>query len=123
MSENFSEDIFDLKNDRRLSVYLYRMGFGCWLFYIVCGAQFMYSLSLYRTDVGIFSFFLMVMSLSASMIYDYHHDTTAFGQKKKWLAISYAVLACLVYLFILRDKPVSLQQLLPHNPFTSGFPR
>ena len=31
MSEKVSGDLFDLKNDPRLSMYLYRTGFGCWL--------------------------------------------------------------------------------------------
>lgn len=112
MSEKFSDDLFDLKNDRRLSVYLYRGGFGCWLLYILSGAQFMRSVSIYRTDFGVFAFFLMVMGLSASMIYDYYHHRADFEQKKKWLAISYLVLAALVYFFVLRNSPVSLQALV-----------
>ncbi len=111
MSEKFSEDLFDLKNDRRLSVYLYRTGFGCWLLYIVSGARFMESVRTYRTDFGVFAFFLMVMGLSASMIYDYYHHPAEFDQKKKWLAVSYVVLAGLVYFFILHKEPVALSSL------------
>lgn len=111
MSEKFTEDLFDLKNDRRLSVYLYRAGFGAWLLYIVSGARFMQSVNTYRTDFGVFAFFLMVMGLSASMIYDYYHHPAEFAQKKKWLAVSYLVLAGLVYFLILHNKPVSLQQV------------
>lgn len=117
MSEKFTEDLFDLKNDRRLSVYLYRAGFGCWLLYIVSGARFMQSVSIYRTDFGVFSFFLMVLGLSASMIYDYYHQPTEFEQKKKWLAVSYLVLAALIYVFILHKEPPDLYQLLPINLF------
>lgn len=117
MSEKFTDHLFDIKNDRRLSVYLYRAGFGFWLLYIVCGARFMQAISGYRNDFGVFSFFLMVMGLSASMVYDYHHDPATFSQKKKWLAVSYLILAGLIYLFILRDHPVTLQQLVPLNPF------
>lgn len=104
MSERFSTDLFDIKNDRRLSMYLYRSGFGCWLLYIVSGARFMHTISMYRTDFGIFSFFLMVMGLSASMVYDYYHHPSEFDQKKKWLIISYMALIGVVYFFILRNK-------------------
>lgn len=117
MSEKFTDDLFDLKNDRRLSMYLYRAGFGLWLLYIVSGARFMHSLRIYRTDFGVFSFFLMVMGLSASMIYDYYHHPIEFAQKKKWLAISYLVLACLIYFFILHNEPVSFGQILGRDLF------
>ncbi|GAB3726063.1 hypothetical protein [Spirosoma lituiforme] len=117
MSEKFTDDLFDLKNDRRLSVYLYRAGFGAWLLYILSGAKFMQSVSPYRTDFGVFSFFLMVMGLSASMIYDYYHHPAEFAQKKKWLAFSYLVLAGLVYFLILQNKPVALPQILGQGLF------
>lgn len=108
MFEKFTEDLFDIKNDRRLSVYLYRAGFGCWLLYIVSGARFLRELTMYRTDFGIFSFFLMVMGLSTSMVFDYYHNPTEFDIKKKWLIISYMVLAGLVYIFIIRNQPIDL---------------
>ncbi len=111
MSEKFSDDLFDLKNDRRLSVYLYRAGFGCWLLYILSGARFMQSVHMYRTDFGVFAFFLMVMGLSASMIYDYYHHPIEFDQKKKWLAISYLVLAGLVYFLILNKESIALPHI------------
>lgn len=117
MSEKFTDDLFDLKNDRRLSVYLYRAGFGSWLLYIVSGARFMHSLSTYRTDFGVFSFFLMVLGLSASMIYDYYHHPAEFEQKKKWLAFSYLVLAGLIYFFILNHGTIPL----PSLPFNGLF--
>ena len=117
MSEKFTDDLFDLKNDRRLSVYLYRAGFGAWLLYIVSGAQFMASVRMYRTDFGVFSFFLMVMGLSASMIYDYYHHPVEFAQKKKWLAFSYLVLAALIYFFILHNEPVNLERVLGRGLF------
>lgn len=117
MSEKFTDDLFDLKNDRRLSVYLYRAGFGAWLLYILSGAKFMQSVSLYRTDFGVFSFFLMVMGLSASMIYDYYHHPVEFAQKRKWLAFSYLVLAALVYFLILNNKPMVLPQFLGQGLF------
>ncbi len=117
MSEKFTDDLFDLKNDRRLSVYLYRAGFGCWLLYIVSGARFMQPFSLYRTDFGVFAFFLMVAGLSASMVYDYYHQPVEFAQKKKWLAMSYVVLAGLVYFFILHNEPVSVDKLFGQGLF------
>lgn len=117
MSEKFTDDLFDLKNDRRLSVYLYRTGFGCWLLYIMSGARFMHSVSMYRTDFGVFAFFLMVMGMSASMIYDYYHHPAEFAQKKKWLAFSYLVLAALIYVFILHNEPISLNALFRKGSF------
>jgi surface polysaccharide O-acyltransferase-like enzyme len=118
MSDKLPEDLLDIKNDRRLSVYLYRAGFGCWLLYIVAGAPLARTLiQPYRTEFGIFAFFLMVMSLSASMIFDYHHQPQAFEQKKKWLIISYLILIGLIYVFILRDAPPSLDNLLPTRLF------
>lgn len=117
MSEKFTDDLFDLKNDRRLSVYLYRAGFGAWLLYIVSGARFMQSVSTYRTDFGVFAFFLMVMGLSASMIYDYYHNQVEFEQKKKWLAFSYLVLAGLIYFFILHNEGISLPRFFGKGLF------
>ena len=108
-----SDKLFDLKNDRRLSVYLYRAGFGFWLLYILMGARFMQEFVTYRTDCAIFSFFLMVMALSASMYYDYHHHPAEFEQKKKWLVVMYMVLAGLIYFFIIRKEPLNIAQLLP----------
>lgn len=116
MSDKFTDDIFDLKNDRRLSVYLYRGGFGCWLLYILSGARFMQPVSTYRTDFGVFAFFLMVMGLSASMIYDYYHQPAEFEQKKKWLAFGYLVLAGLIYFFILHNGSLNW-----HRLFFRGF--
>ncbi len=103
MSDKLPEDLLDLKNDRRLSMYLYRTGFGCWLLYIVSGAQFARTLiQPYRNHMGIFAFFLMVMGLSAAMVFDYHHQPKEFENKKKWLIISYLALIALIYIFILR---------------------
>lgn len=117
MSEKFTEHLFDIKNDRRLSVYLYRAGFGNWLLYIASGARLLHTLLPYRTDFGIFAFFLMVMGLSTAMVYDYYHDPAGFGQKKKWLLVSYAVLAGLVYFVLLRHQPPSVEQFFGHHSF------
>jgi len=102
-----SDNLFDIKNDRRLSVYLYRAGFGCWLVYILMGAKFMQDVQGYRNDCGFFSFVLMILGLSTSMYYDYHHHPAEFEQKKKWLIVLYAVLALLLYNFILRGNPLA----------------
>ncbi len=113
MSEKVSHDLFDLKNDPRLSVYMYRTGFGCWLLYIMAGAPILADLRFYRTDLGILSFVMMIAGLTASMVYDYHHNFSLFTQKKKWLAIGYCLLAALVYFVILGHKSPALPNWLP----------
>jgi hypothetical protein len=95
------EGLFDIKNDRRLSVYLYRMGFGMWLMYLALGAPALHTYKHYRLDCGVFSVVWMVTGFSASMVYDYFHNREAYEYKKKWLFISYLVLAGIVYFFIL----------------------
>ncbi|PWJ58319.1 hypothetical protein CLV98_104178 [Dyadobacter jejuensis] len=89
--------IFDIKNDKRLSLYLYRLGFGMWLLYLALGAPFAHTYAHYRTDCGVFSFVLMVVSFSISMVYDYFHHYEAYKLKRKWLLISYCLLAGLLY--------------------------
>jgi hypothetical protein len=91
------EGLFDIKNDRRLSMYLYRMGFGMWLMYLVLGAPAMSAWAHYRTDCGLLCFVLMIFGFSASMVFDYFHERNAFEQKKKWLFISYILLAAVLY--------------------------
>lgn len=101
---HMNDKLFDLKNDRRLSVYFYRMGFGMWLLYIAMGAPFLHQYLMYRTPCAIMCALLMVVGLSASMYYDYYHHHREFEQRKKWLIVSYIVLAGLIYFFILKDK-------------------
>ena len=108
MSEKVSDDLFDLKNDPRLSVYLYRAGFVCWLLYIMAGAPIMAGLRLYRTDLGILSFSMMLAALTTSMVYDYYHNNALFAQKKKWLAIGYCLLAGLIYFVVMGHKSPAL---------------
>jgi hypothetical protein len=110
MSEKVSGDLFDLKNDPRMSVYLYRLGFGCWLLYIITGTPMLAGLRLYRTDFGVLSFIMMILGLSASMVYDYYHNLPLFEQKKKWLLIGYGLLAGVVYFVVLGNKT----PVLPH---------
>lgn len=113
MSEKVSGDLFDLKNDPRLSHYLYRAGFGCWLLYLVVGTPLLANLRFYRTDLGVLSFSMMVAGLSASMVYDYYHNLPLFEQKKKWLALSYFLLAGIVYFVVLGHKSPVLPHWLP----------
>lgn len=98
------EGLFDIKNDKRLSMYLYRMGFGMWLMYLVLGAPAMRAYLHYRTDCGVWCFALMITGFSASMVYDYFHQREAFEQKKKWLFFSYVVLAGILYFFVFDGK-------------------
>ena len=99
------DKLFDIKNDRRLSVYMYRMGFGLWLLYILLGAGFLHKFIIYRTHCAVMCAFFMVFGLSASMYYDYYHHHSEFEQKKKWLLVSYLLLAGVIYFLILKDKP------------------
>jgi FtsH-binding integral membrane protein len=117
MSEKFTDDLLDIKNDRRFSVYCYRAGFGCWLLYIVSGARFMRHISEYRTDFGVFAFFLMVVGMSASLYYDYYHHPSEFEQKKKWLIMSYLVLAALIYFFVLGKQVPTFDELPSFGDF------
>ena len=101
------DKLFDIKNDRRLSVYFYRIGFGLWLLYILLGASFLHEFIIYRNPCAVMCAFFMVFGLSASMYYDYYHNHNEFEQKRKWLLISYLLLAGIVYFLILKDKPFS----------------
>ena len=99
-----NDKLFDIKNDRRLSSYLYRMGFGSWLLYILLGAPFLQEFVIYRTYCAVMCVFLMVSGLSTSMYYDYYHAHEVFEQKKKWLIFSYLILGLVLYFFVLKDK-------------------
>ncbi|MCF2487147.1 hypothetical protein [Dyadobacter sp. CY347] len=98
------EGIFDIKNDRRLSMYLYRMGFGMWLMYLVLGAPALHTFKHYRQDCGLLSFVLMIFGFTASMVYDYFHYHDQYEMKKKWLFVSYVVLAGIIYFLEFREK-------------------
>lgn len=102
------DKLFDIKNDRRLSVYLYRAGFGLWLLYILLGASFLHEFVVYRIHCAVMCGFFMIFGLSASMYYDYYHHHEEFEQKKKWLIISYLILFGLLYFFVFKDKAFSL---------------
>lgn len=98
------EGLFDIKNDRRLSMYLYRVGFGMWLMYLVLGAPALKAYHHYRQDCGLLSFALMIFGFTASMVYDYFHHHEQFEIKKKWLFISYAMLAAIIYFVEFKGK-------------------
>jgi 4-hydroxybenzoate polyprenyltransferase len=98
------EGLFDIKNDRRLSVYLYRVGFGLWLMYLVLGAPALHTYLHYRQNCGLLSFALMIFGFTASMVYDYVHHHDQYEMKKKWLFISYVVLAGIIYFLEFRGQ-------------------
>jgi hypothetical protein len=97
-----SDKIFDIKNDRRLSQYLYRAGFGLWLMYILMGSSLLQQYAIYRNSVAILCAFTMMIGLFASLIFDYHHDYPEFERRSKWLIFSLAFIALLIYLVVLR---------------------
>ena len=113
MSEKVSGDLFDLKNDPRLSVYLYRAGFGCWLACVVAGTPALVALHAHRFGLGVLAFLAMMGGLTASMVYDYHHNARLFTQKKKWLLVGYCLLAALIYFVILGHKYPALPRWVP----------
>lgn len=108
------DQLFDIKNDRRLSMYLYRLGFGMWLLYLVLGAPAMRAYAHYRSECGILCFALMIIGFSAAMVYDYFNQRDAFEQKKKWLFISYVILAGVIYFmeFDGKGNPLDFSSLL-----------
>lgn len=91
------DEIFDIKNDRRLGMYLYRFGFGMWVLYLVLGAPALHQYLHYRTDCGFLAFVMMIFGFTASMVYEFYHHPVLFQQKKKWLLIGYIALAALFY--------------------------
>jgi hypothetical protein len=97
-----SDNIFDIKNDRRLSQYLYKTGFGLWLVYISMGGSLLKQYALYRQEVALGCAFMMVSGLVASLVFDYHHDYKEFVKKFKYLIISTLALFLFIYIFILR---------------------
>lgn len=101
------EGLFDIKNDRRLSQYLYRMGFGMWLLYLVLGSPVLKTYMHYRSDAGVLCILLMVISFSTSMVYEYFHNYEVYQQKKKWLIVSYVFLAGVIYFIEVQSKGIS----------------
>ncbi|TDB61888.1 hypothetical protein [Arundinibacter roseus] len=102
------EGIFDIKNDRRLSMYLYRTGFGMWLVYLALGAPALRTFHHYRQDAGAICILFMVVGFSASMVFEYVHNPAGYEQKKKWLFVSYLFLAGMIYILEFQQKGIHL---------------
>jgi hypothetical protein len=102
------DNLFDIKHDRRLSIYLYRLGFVFWLMYLVLGAPALYAFAHYRNQVGVGCMTLMVVGFSCAMVYDAVNHPQLYEQKKKWLVISYMLLFSCIYFFILKDQGFQL---------------
>ncbi len=97
-----ADNIFDIKNDRRLSQYLYKTGFGLWLVYILMGSSLLKQYAAHRSEVAMGCGFMMVTGLIASLIFDYYHNYKAFENRFKWLIVSTLIVFLIVYIFILR---------------------
>lgn len=103
--------LFNIKNDRRLSAYLYRGGFVFWLVYLVLGSPALHIYGHYRNDAGVLSVVLIVVGFSMSMVYDFFNNRSGYEQKKKWLVISYLILFSFLYFFIFKDKGFQMDWL------------
>jgi cell division protein FtsW (lipid II flippase) len=106
-----SDNIFDIKNDRRLSQYLYRTGFGLWLVYILMGSSLLNQYAIHRSEVALGCFFMMVSGLLASLVFDYYHDHSVFKQRLKWLIISVLCIVLVLYL-VIQSEAIAPQQWL-----------
>ena len=103
------EGLFDIKNDRRLSILLYRSGLLTWSAYLLAGAPFLFAISEYRNLIGILSGLLLILAFAAHMVYESVHNKSAFQQKKKWLLIGTVFVSVLVY--VMEFGAPSLPQL------------
>jgi hypothetical protein len=97
-----SDNIFDIKNDRRLSQYLYRTGFGLWLLYILMGSSLLHQYAFHRQEVALGCGFMMISGLVASLVFDYYHDYKEFERRFIFLIISILVVFMWLYTFVLR---------------------
>jgi hypothetical protein len=93
------DGIFDIKNDRRLSIYLYRFGMLVWCLYLVAGMPALTYLAAYRNSIGLFSALLLVMAFLAHMAFESTHHKAAYHQKRKWLFIG-TIFAC-VWVYVM----------------------
>src|SRR5690606_37363228 len=91
------EGLFDIRNDRRLSIYLYRAGLLTWCLYLPGGTDRLLLLSEYRNTVGLLSGLLLILAFVAHMAYESVHHKAAYHTKKKWLLIGTVFIAVLVY--------------------------
>ncbi|GAA4441676.1 hypothetical protein GCM10023091_27300 [Ravibacter arvi] len=91
------EGLFDIKNDRRLSIYLYRSGMLIWCLYLVAGSPSLIILAEYRDVIGVLSGLILILAFGTHMVYESVHHRTAYQQKKKWLLIGTVFVSVLVY--------------------------
>lgn len=103
------EGLFDIKNDRRLSIYLYRAAIVIWGLYLLAGAPVLLKMAEYRTPLGLLSALMLVLSFAAHMVYEYVHHRAAYQLKKKWLFIGTIFAAVLIY--VMEFGAPSLPQL------------
>ncbi len=103
------EGLFDIKNDRRLSVYLYRSGVLAWCLYLFAGAPALSILSEYRNHIGVLSGLTLILAFGTHMVYESVHHKSAYQQKKKWLFIGTIFAGVLVY--VMEFGAPSLPQL------------
>lgn len=91
------EGFFDIKNDRRLSIYLYRTGMLVWCLYLLAGLPELFRLAAYRNHIGLLSAILLILAFAAHMVYESVHHKMAYHLKKKWLFIGTIFAGVLIY--------------------------
>lgn len=91
------EGLFNIRNDRRLSIYLYRAGLLIWCLYLLGGAPNITVLAENRNIIGILSALLLVLAFGTHLAYESAHHKAAYQQKKKWLVIGTIFIFVLVY--------------------------
>lgn len=103
------EGLFNIKNDRRLSVYLYRSGLLAWAAYLLAGAPALSGFAEYRNEIGLLSGLMLILAFAAHMVYESVHHKQAYHLKKKWLFIGTIFVTVLVY--VMEFGAPSLPQL------------
>lgn len=91
------EGLFNIRNDRRLSIYLYRGGLLIWCLYLLGGAPNITVLAENRNIIGLLSGLLLILAFCTHMVYESTHHKAAYQQKKKWLFIGTIFIFVLVY--------------------------
>lgn len=91
------EGIFNIRNDRRLSIYLYRAGLLIWCLYLLGGAPQLTFLVQNRNSIGILSGLLLILAFGMHMVYESVHHKAAYQLKKKWFFIGTIFISVLVY--------------------------
>lgn len=91
------EGIFNIRNDRRLSIYLYRLGLLIWCLYLLGGAPQLTFLAQHRNWVGVISGLVMILAFGTHMVYESVHHKAAYHLKKKWFFIGTIFVSVWVY--------------------------